>query len=211
LSVGLALIIIVISIGLFTYIKANQIPTGNAHAPLQANDANATAQANNASATSQADNATGVAQTATAIRQANLPTPTSPNPVLVPTPTHSPTATPPSILVNVDAVSDWQDSGVSVSQGMSVTITYVTGYWRPWPGVNFDGKGCTQGCDPVTHNLIVGCDHGGLIERIGSSQMICILNGATVTATELGELYLRINDDKQDDDSGAITVRITLG
>ena len=64
----------------------------------------------------------------------------------------------------------------------------------------------------LTNDLIlVGCNHGGLIGRIGSAQMICILNGKTVTATESGMLYLRINDPVISDDSGAITVRITSG
>ncbi len=114
-----------------------------------------------------------------------------------------------SATFDVQATQDWQDSGVFISQGTTITIQYVSGSWRPWPGADFDGNGCTQGCDPVTHNLIVGCNHGGLIGRIGSSDMICILNSKTVTAAESGELYFRINDDKQDDDSGDITVQIS--
>jgi hypothetical protein len=134
--------------------------------------------------------------------QQSLPPGTTPSPAQ---PSTSPT-------LDVQAASDWQDSGVFVSQGRPVTITYVSGYWRSWPGADWDGRGCTQGCDPVTANLIVGCDHGGLIGRIGSSQMICILNGTTVTATESGELYLRSNDSNTlYDNSGAITVRVTLG
>jgi len=87
LLVGLALIFIVGSVELFSFIKTNQISTGNAPAALQSNQANATAQANNATAIA-------LAATATAINQANLPTPTPPNPVPVPTPTLPPTQPP---------------------------------------------------------------------------------------------------------------------
>jgi serine/threonine protein kinase len=116
-----------------------------------------------------------------------------------------------SKTLDVQANSDWQNSGVFVPKGTVVTIEYVSGYWRPWPGVNFDGRGCTQGCSLTNVLILVGCNHGGLIGRIGSSQMICILDGTTVTATESGLLYLRINDPQISDDSGAITVRITSG
>lgn len=125
--------------------------------------------------------------------------------------TPSPAQSSTSKTLDVQANSDWQNSGVSVSQGTVVKIEYVSGYWRPWPGVNFDGIGCTQGCSLTDDLILVGCNHGGLIGRIGSAQMICILNGKTVTATESGMLYLRINDPVISDDSGAITVRITSG
>jgi hypothetical protein len=114
-----------------------------------------------------------------------------------------------SISFIVQSTIDWQDTRLFIAKGTTITIKYVSGSWRPWPGVDFDGNGCTQGCDPTTHNIIEGCDHGGLIGRIGDSQMICILNNKRVTATESGNLYLRINDDKQDDDSGDITVQIS--
>lgn len=126
--------------------------------------------------------------------------------ITTPTPTQIP-----GTLVVVQALSDWQNSGVYVPHLTLVTITYVSGRWNPWPGANFDGNGCTQGCDPVTANVIVGCDHGGLIGQIGSGPMICILDHIAVTASESGMLYLRINDKAISDDSGAITVRITLG
>ncbi len=123
-----------------------------------------------------------------------------------PTPTQIP-----ATQVAVQADSDWQSSGVFVSQGTVVKIEYVSGYWRPWPGVNFDGTGCTQGCSLSNDLILVGCNHGGLIGRIGSTHMICVLDGTTVTAPESGMLYLRINDPVISDDSGAINVQITLG
>lgn len=126
------------------------------------------------------------------------------------TPSHAQSFTS-KTLVDVQANSDWQNSGVFVSKGKVVTVEYVSGYWRPWPGANFDGKGCTQGCSLTNTLILVGCNHGGLIGRIGNTQMICILDGTTVTATESGALYLRINDPVIYDDSGAITVQITLG
>jgi hypothetical protein len=123
----------------------------------------------------------------------------------------SPTQSSVSKTLDVQADSDWQNSGVFVLKGTAVTIEYITGYWRPWPGVNFDGKGCTQGCSLTNVLILVGCNHGGLIGRIGIAQMICILDGTKVIATESGLLYLRINDPQISDDSGSITVRITSG
>ncbi len=116
-----------------------------------------------------------------------------------------------SKTLDVQANSDWQNSGVSVLKGTVVTIEYVSGFWRPWPGVNFDGKGCLS-CNPQNdpNDIYVPCHHGSLIGRIGT-QVFCIANGATITATDTGTLDLRINDKVIYDDSGAITVRITSG
>ncbi len=116
-----------------------------------------------------------------------------------------------SKTLDVQANSDWQNSGVHVSKGTVVTIEYVSGFWRPWPGVNFDGKGCLS-CNPQNdpNDIYVPCHHGSLIGRIGT-QVFCIANGATITATDTGTLDLRINDKVIYDDSGAITVRITSG
>jgi serine/threonine protein kinase len=144
------------------------------------------------------------------LRSHQSPTPNTSNTLTSET-TPSPAPSSTSTTLDVQAKSDWQNSGVFVAKGTVVTIEYVSGYWRPWPGVNFDGKGCTQGCSLTNVLLLVGCNHGGLIGRIGSSQMICILDGTTVTATASGVLYLRINDPQISDDSGAITVRITSG
>ncbi len=135
--------------------------------------------------------------------QSNINTPTSRT---TPSPAQSST----SKTLDVQANSDWQNSGVSVSKGTVVKIEYVSGYWRPWPGANFDGSGCLS-CDPQSdpNNIYVPCHHGSLIGRIGT-QVFCIGNGATITATDTGMLDLRINDKVTYDDSGAITVRITL-
>lgn len=130
-------------------------------------------------------------------------------PVATKSPAHKTISKGGKAQVDVQANSDWQDSGIPVLKGKVVHIEYVSGAWRPWPGVDFNAEGCTQGCDSTTNNLIVGCNHGGLIGRIGS-QMICVLKGATVTATDSGNLSLRINDQQTSDDSGFITVKITV-
>ncbi len=135
--------------------------------------------------------------------QNNINTPTSGT---TPSPAQSST----SKTLDVQANSDWQNSGVSVSKGTVVKIEYVSGNWRPWPGANFDGNGCLS-CNPQSdpNNIYVPCHHGSLIGRIGT-QVFCIGNGVTITATDTGTLDLRINDKVIYDDSGAITVRITL-
>jgi serine/threonine protein kinase len=142
LLVGLALIVIVGSVELFSFIKANQISTGNAPAALQSNQANATAQANDASATSQADNATGIAQaaTATATILANLPTPTPSNPVLVPTPT-----SPNPVLVPTPTPPPTQPPTLPANPTPHPTITTDCGHLvTPWVALyqypNFGGR-----------------------------------------------------------------------
>ena len=142
LLVGLALIVMVGSVELFSFIKTNQITTGNAPTALQSNQANATTQANNASATSQADNATAIAQaaTATAINQANLPTPTPPNPVLAPTPTSpnpvlAPTPTPPPTQPPTPPATPTPHPTITTDCGHLVT-PWVALYQYP----NFGGR-----------------------------------------------------------------------
>jgi pimeloyl-ACP methyl ester carboxylesterase len=122
--------------------------------------------------------------------------------------------------MRVSATAGWQDTGLTLS-GESATIEYVSDYWRTWqrPPENWDGRGCLhcQIPDPRHDRAtpLKSARHGSLIGRIGTNgNMFAINNGATVDTGrtgERGQLYLRINDTNQYDNSGFLTVRVRGG
>jgi hypothetical protein len=115
----------------------------------------------------------------------------------------------------VKANSDWQDTGVSANAGQSVSILYVSGTWSPFPGYSYDGRGCTDtrvcSQNPNDPKNVIPAIHGALIGRIGSGQTFVVNNGVTLTAGNAGSIHLRINDKIIDDNSGTLTVRVSVG
>lgn len=115
--------------------------------------------------------------------------------------------------VMVYAKSDWQNTDIFVQEGKTVVIKYVSGKWAIWSGYYVDGRGCldepicTQ--DPNYRDNVFSFRHGGLIGRIGD-RTFAVGNSATIVAPVSGFVYLRINDKVINDNSGAITVHISV-
>jgi len=112
----------------------------------------------------------------------------------------------------VSAAKDWQDTGVILHGGETVTISYVSGEWSPWPGGNLDAKGCLQaGCsqDPNQPENICCMAHAGLLGRIGEGAPFAVGMGTTIPNVGPGTVQLRINDLQLNDNSGELTVNIS--
>jgi hypothetical protein len=131
------------------------------------------------------------------------------------------TSTPPSqpleTIVEVQANSDWQNSGVYVQSGETVSIIYVSGLWCPWADFCLDGRGCVDvdpsvcSPDPNASSNVFSFAHAGLIGRIEDGSPFAVGNNVIIQANQAGNIYLRINDKDVQDNSGAITVRLTAG
>jgi PA-IL-like protein len=124
------------------------------------------------------------------------------------------TQTAPSRDFQIPATAEWYDTGIVVSQGDTVQISYMSGAWSyspDDPNALTDGNGnpsrTGDTCIPV-----VGHNTGSLVGRIGSSDPFWIGNGVTLAQTNFtGSLKLSINDCAPfTDNIGSLTVRVTL-
>jgi hypothetical protein len=104
----------------------------------------------------------------------------------------------------------WQDTGVKVRPGKTLTVLYISGLWSPWAGGEYDGIG--SGGDPkCSCNVLAGVSHAALIGKIGDSNPFLVGNTFTQTMGESGDLLLGINDTQVGDNSGSLKVEIILG
>ncbi len=113
----------------------------------------------------------------------------------------------------LEAKDGWSSTGINVSTGDVIRIKYLAGNWSPWPGGYFDAMGDTTSSLEDTANVMVGCKHGALIAQIGigTSSRFCIgINDFSMKANYGGILYLSINDNVLEDDSGSIDLSITI-
>jgi hypothetical protein len=118
---------------------------------------------------------------------------------------------PASRTLEVRADRDWQGTGVRAGANQMVEIQYLSGQWAPWPNSAYDATGCPQpGCDRVTNLIIRDANHAALIGRIGNGGAFPVNAGTTFRSSEPGEIRLRINDTAIDDNSGAITVLVSV-
>ena len=120
--------------------------------------------------------------------------------------------------VEVYADKNWQDTGVEIRQGETITIQYVSGEWSPFSGYYTGGQGCT---DPnvCTQDLsvlksfpdnIVSGIHATLIARINQGPIIVVGNEITFEAENTGSLVLRMNDKNISDNSGSLVVSVKI-
>ena len=120
--------------------------------------------------------------------------------------------------VEVYADKNWQDTGVEIKQGETITIQYVSGEWSPFSGYYTDGQGCT---DPnvCTQDLsvlksfpdnIVSGIHATLIARINQGPIFVVGNEITFEAENTGSLMLRMNDKSTSDNSGSLIVSVKI-
>jgi tetratricopeptide (TPR) repeat protein len=113
-------------------------------------------------------------------------------------------------LVEVRADGDWQDTGMCVRSGQSVTITYLDGNWA-WSGEAYvDAEGLPTSPLDYSDNVITGCRHAALIAQMPGVQPFCVGASFSGQVEQSGCLQLRINDTMIGDNSGSITVRIEV-
>ena len=116
----------------------------------------------------------------------------------------------------------WQDTGINIASGTTVTITYKSGAWTSNPndsgGELFNAAGNPNYIATQPGYTLDGAAEGALIGRIGASgQPFLVGNGPTVTpANQSGNLELCINDDLNGlygagltDNIGTVTVKIS--
>ena len=120
--------------------------------------------------------------------------------------------------VEVFANKDWQETGIEIRAGETVTIQHVSGEWSPFSGYYTDGQGCT---DPnvCTQDLSILADfpdnivsgiHATLIARINQGQIVVVGNEITFEAKSTGSLMLRMNDKNSSDNSGSLVVFVKV-
>jgi hypothetical protein len=110
-------------------------------------------------------------------------------------------------------VEDWHDTGVFVDEGQTVRIV-ASGQWSPFTPRSVDGRGCLDVAicsqDPNQPTNICCMPHGGLVGRIGSTDPFAVGVGTLLRVSNPGELYFRINDRVQSDNSGQLAVTIQV-
>jgi hypothetical protein len=112
--------------------------------------------------------------------------------------------------IRVDANRPWTDTGITVRQGDRLTFSSsgqirVTDGTAPEAVATVDGAGALQahGSYPVA-----SAPAGALIGRIGNSAAFGIGSQTVLTMPASGRLFLGVNDDHFEDNSGAFTVAI---
>jgi hypothetical protein len=113
------------------------------------------------------------------------------------------------MVVEVKAASRWSGTGLYISEGDSLTITYLSGKWSPWPGGQYDAIG--SGGDPRCRcNVIEGVSHAALIGKIGANDPFFVGDQYFHRVGESGELFLGINDMDLYDNSGSLRIRVEI-
>src|ERR1700730_19012487 len=116
-----------------------------------------------------------------------------------------------TVTVSVPAIQPWNDTGVFINAGDSVSIT-ATGIIKiagSDPGKTPAGApGCITEDDTW---LADGLTCWSLIGRIGDNPAFEVGDGTSFTATSSGELFLSVDDNYFPDNSGAWTATITFG
>lgn len=114
-----------------------------------------------------------------------------------------------AVVVEVEARSGWQDTGIEVRVGDEVRVQYLSGTWSPWTGGWYDALGC--GGDPkCACNVLMGASHAALLGRVGKSAPFLVGVDYRWVAGESGTLYLGINDTRLEDNSGALRVLVEI-
>lgn len=113
------------------------------------------------------------------------------------------------VIFDVDASTQWNNSGVIVQPGDTLEIKVISGKWSPWPGGSYNALG--SGGDPrCPCNVIMGVSHAALIGKIGDNQPFLVGEEFHHIVGESGVVFLGINDNRLSDNSGSLTVRIKV-
>lgn len=154
-----------------------------------------------------------------------IATPTS-SPTVVPTatptvsptplpPTPTPTLPPTTLTVTVPGEAAWFDTGIEVQTGQSLSFSAsgVVNFMSDDPGSNGEPDSQGDSCAPYEHwNCLMSNTAGGaLIGKIGDHEPFRIGASLATTASASGMLYLAANDNYYYDNSGAYQVSIAIG
>jgi hypothetical protein len=125
-------------------------------------------------------------------------------------------------FVPVNANQAWQNTGVAVQPGNTITISYESGLWTADPQTNngnlYDANGCPGIIVTQSGYPIQNVNMGALIGQVGNNASFFIGNGPVTTpAGQSGPLKLCINDDLNAeygaglaDNIGSLQVRIKI-
>lgn len=113
------------------------------------------------------------------------------------------------ITMRINAQDGWHSTPITVTKGNPLTVSYESGLWSPYDGLSIDGQGDLGSSFEDPGNIIFSCHHGALIGKIEENPPFCIENSFSEIAQQTGRLYLTINDNRPEDDSGYIIVSIT--
>jgi hypothetical protein len=135
---------------------------------------------------------------------------------------------PNTITMEVQANQTWQNTGLTVKQGDTVSVNYQSGLWTADPATNggnlYDANGCPGITVTQTGYTLLGVNMGALCGYIGSQPVgdgsdSAFLIGDSYSATSQSEglLWLCIDDDLKgkygsglSDNSGSVTVTVAV-
>jgi dipeptidyl aminopeptidase/acylaminoacyl peptidase len=114
--------------------------------------------------------------------------------------------------VMVDARIEWQDTGIDVMEGDWVQVTYLSGVWTIWKGVDPYTDANGQVGRMGTCAILPSANIGGLVGRVDASAPQFIGNDEAFFAHRSGHLQLSINDclGHFSDNDGIITVKVSI-
>jgi len=114
--------------------------------------------------------------------------------------------------VGVASHIEWQDTGITVQTGDQVQVTYLSGAWTIWTGLDpyTDANGQTGRTDACT--LLPSVNTGSLIGRITTGTAQFIGNTGSFSAQSSGTLQLSMNDctGQFQNNDGTLTIRVTV-
>lgn len=119
---------------------------------------------------------------------------------------------PAELEVEVYGAYEWQSTTLWIQPGDLLEIEYLEGFWQVVPqGVDADSSGVgTYTCLVECVELMDNYPRGGLVGKIGESDLFAVGTRRTIRAQEEGILAFRINDTIIGDNSGAVRIRITV-
>ena len=131
-------------------------------------------------------------------------------------------------MYTVQANQTWQNTGVTVAQGNTLSINYQSGLWTADPQTNGGNLYDAAGCPGITVTqpgyTLLGVNMGALCAFIGSQPVgdgsdpaFLVGDGYSGTSQASGQLWLCIDDDLQgrygvglSDNIGSVTVTIAI-
>jgi hypothetical protein len=135
---------------------------------------------------------------------------------------------PSTITTEVQANQTWQNTGLTVKQGDTVSVNYQSGLWTADPATNggnlYDANGCPGITITQTGYTLLGVNMGALCGYIGSQPVgdcsdptFLIGDSYSATSQSEGQLWLCIDDDLKgkygsglSDNSGSVTVTVAV-
>jgi hypothetical protein len=110
--------------------------------------------------------------------------------------------------VTVQANQPWTDTGINVRRGQPMTFT-TSGEIRLGPDRSASAEGIDAAGADTSRYPIRGMGLGGLIGRVGNSAPFRIGSSSQpIRMPAAGRLFLGINDDHHDDNSGSFSVAV---